>query len=496
MAPTTTASGAADPGLSFRVDSIDRLLAALVADLEPDRVLGAEAASLYGAFARLERLVVAAKTLLAPRVAASGHWESEGHRSPASLLATLEGVSAGQARRTLETGQRLEALPATEEALRSGTLSGPKVIEITQAASLDPGAEASLLAGADSDSLHVVKERCLRSRATSSRRDPMATYRRIHAKRTFTSWTDAEGAFCFQGRDTAERGALLLARLEAVADRLGRDQAGNPTVTDDATCPTDLPDSRGARRIDALFLLCTARSAVRGSRRSSDPGPTGAADDGPIDDDPSGGEPKARVIVRVDLAALRRGRARPGELCEIDGQGAVPVPIARHLAEDGLLAAVFVEAGDIRAVHHFGRTINARLRTALRLRDRHCVVPGCTVAYGLEIDHVVAMEMGGPTCLDNLALLCHHHHRRKTFEGWQLSRTGPTDEDPGWRFVEQPEFGQEPDLGADSPEWVRQAHGARWCPSRAAAPPPGADPPPARGPTPAPRLPTTVSNHD
>jgi len=66
MAPTTTASGAADPGLSFRVDSIDRLLAALVADLEPDRVLGAEAASLYGAFARLERLVVAAKTLLAP----------------------------------------------------------------------------------------------------------------------------------------------------------------------------------------------------------------------------------------------------------------------------------------------------------------------------------------------------------------------------------------------------------------------------------------------
>ena len=171
-------------------------------------------------------------------------------------------------------------------------------------------------------------------------------------------------------------------------------------------------------------------------------------------DDPVAREPRATVIVRVDLAALRRGRARPGELCEIDGQGPVPVPVARYLAEDGLLAAVFVEAGDIRAVHHFGRTINARLRTALALRDRCCVVPGCGVAYGLEIDHVVAMESGGPTCLSNLALLCHHHHRRKTFEGWQLSRTGPSDEDPSWRFVDQPPFGQEPGLGADAPPEV------------------------------------------
>ncbi len=126
MAPTTTASGAADPGLCSRIDVVDRQLAALVADLEPDRVLGSEAASLYGAFARLERLVVAAKTLLAPRVAASGHWESEGHRSPASLLATLEGVSAGQARRTLETGQRLEVTAGNRGGPAVGHTVGPQ----------------------------------------------------------------------------------------------------------------------------------------------------------------------------------------------------------------------------------------------------------------------------------------------------------------------------------------------------------------------------------
>jgi hypothetical protein len=115
-----------------------------------------------------------------------------------------------------------------------------------------------------------------------------------------------------------------------------------------------------------------------------------------------GATPPATVIVRVDLAAVRRGR-----------------------------------------------TINRRLRTALAFRDRRCVVPGCGVAYGLEIDHVHPLESGGRTELDNLALLCGHHHRQKTYEGWVLERTGPTDEDPRWRFTPQPPFGQEPDLGLD-----------------------------------------------
>jgi hypothetical protein len=308
----------------------------------------------------------------------------------------------------------------------------------------------------------------------------MVTYRRIHAERSFAAWTDAEGAFCFQGRDTADRGALLLAHLDRLADRLQREaRAGEPSGNGGRTSTPEPPDSRAAHRADALLLLCTGRRPAWGPTDSAsgvedpvDPTcrPMDIGAQGPVDADQAPGghtvtgrgtsdgddgsvrsEPRAAVIVRVDLAALRRGRTRTGELCEINGQGPVPVPIARYLAEDSLLSAVFVEAGDIRAVHHFGRTINARLRTALRLRDRHCVVPGCTVGYGLEIDHVVAMERGGPTTLDNLALLCHSHHRRKTFEGWQLSRTGPSDEDPEWRFVEQPEFGQEPGLGSGSP---------------------------------------------
>ena len=102
---------------------------------------------------------------------------------------------------------------------------------------------------------------------------------------------------------------------------------------------------------------------------------------------------------------------------------------------------------------------NARLRTALVARDRTCVVPGCGVSWGLEIDHVVPFAEGGPTSLDNLALLCHHHHFLKTFEGWVLERTGGERTDgggpgraragPTWTFEPPAPFGQEPDLGMD-----------------------------------------------
>ncbi len=101
------------------------------------------------------------------------------------------------------------------------------------------------------------------------------------------------------------------------------------------------------------------------------------------------------------------------------------------------------------------RTINRRLRTALALRDRRCVVPGCPVAYGLEIDHLHPLESGGRTELDNLALLCHHHHRMKTYDGWVLERTGPTDEDPRWRFPPSRPSARSPTSGSTGPRTCR-----------------------------------------
>ncbi len=463
--------GAADggPGLAARMSSVGDALAGLLADLDPGLLVGPDAVALYRDFCRLERLVCGGKTLLAPRIAESGCWEADGHRSAAGLLASLEGGTAGAARRTLEAGRALVDLPGTEAALRSGTLSGPKLTEVTRAAGCDPDAEGSLLAGIDRAPLGVVKERCRSVRTQAASADPAATLARIHAQRSFTSWTDDEGAFCFSGRDSAERGARLVARLHPVVERLRRDrrEAGTgPGGHRPAGAPVPPPESEAALRADALFALVTGTRRPRpgpdgpdGPDPDGTTGPDGpdgdpeaeAADLGDVEDLVAAGPP-ATVLVRVDLAALRRGRARPGELCELDGHGTVPVEVVRSLVDDAFLACVFTEAGDIRAVAHLGRTINRHLRTALALRDRHCVVPGCQVAYTLEIDHVVPLESGGDTRLDNLALMCRHHHRLKTYEGWTLERTGPTDEDPRWRFTPPPPFGQEPGLGLDRPD--------------------------------------------
>ena len=339
-----------DAGLGARLASAHALLAAVVNELDPDCLTGDGAAELYGSFAGLERLSMAGKTLVARRVEASGVWRDTGHRDAATMLAEVEGVSPGQARTTLAAGRRLEALPGTEDVLRAGRLSAPKVAELTGAGILDPARESDLLEGADELPLYAVRERCNRSRATSGSNDPLATVRRIRAGRHFSSWTDPEGAFCYQGRDTADRGAQILSHLGSVATRLRRARA--------ATDPENTEPER-ALRADAFFALVTRRHpgagappppGPRGSRTSS--GPRSDPRDGPdldpdIDPDTVGREvppgpdgtgqtgppgslidrpPVCSVVVRVDLAALLRGHAEMASSVRSTTRGRSPCP--------------------------------------------------------------------------------------------------------------------------------------------------------------------------
>ena len=57
------------------------------------------------------------------------------------------------------------------------------------------------------------------------------------------------------------------------------------------------------------------------------------------------------------------------------------------------------------------RLPDARLRRLLQARDRSCRFPGCGAGQFLHAHHVVHWADGGPTDIDNLALLCVRHHR-------------------------------------------------------------------------------------
>ncbi len=487
-------AGPFDGGLGVRLGSALAVLSSVVADLEPARLGGADARALYASFVMVERLAVGAKALLAPRIDATGIWRDEGFRDAASFLAAIEGVPPGHARSTLDLGRQLDKLPDTEDALRQGKLSRPKAAELVEAAADDPASEAELLEGAAEEPFFAVRDRCRRAKAASSASDPEAAVRRAHAARSFTSWSEVDGSFHYKGSDTAERGAQILRYINSLADGIRRQatRANSPQAH----------QPQRALAADAFFALVTrpgpgtADGDGDGDPDTFDGGLDGDGLDGDgLDDDgldgtvpgsdtvPGGGEPASGTVptssasdgddddpidlsaivnrpptcsatVVVDLAALVRGSVEDGETCEIQGIGPIPVSVARSMMSDSFLRFLFTEDGDIRAVSHPGRTINQKLRTALAFRDRGtCVVPGCGTRHRLEIDHVVGREDGGLTELDNLCLLCHHHHFLKTHEGWTLTRSDANGRDrPTWAFEPQPAFGQEPDLGYDTDE--------------------------------------------
>jgi hypothetical protein len=63
---------------------------------------------------------------------------------------------------------------------------------------------------------------------------------------------------------------------------------------------------------------------------------------------------------------------------------------------------------------------SARLARLVRVRDRSCRFPGCTIAAVFcDIDHVHPWPTG-PTSAENLMCLCRRHHRVKQRPGWRV----------------------------------------------------------------------------
>jgi hypothetical protein len=57
------------------------------------------------------------------------------------------------------------------------------------------------------------------------------------------------------------------------------------------------------------------------------------------------------------------------------------------------------------------RAVPTALRRALIARDRCCTFPGCTHDKWIDAHHIQHWADGGETKLDNLTMLCTHHHR-------------------------------------------------------------------------------------
>jgi hypothetical protein len=364
----------------------------VVCGFEPERLAGDDAVRAMEVFGELERLGAAGKALAARRVEVTRAWQASGTRSAAHFVAARCGSSVRSAVQSLETARRLDDLPATAEALRTGKLSAAQVHEIVSVAGERPALEAELVAAAGCETLPALQERCRAVRAEGSA--GVERYERVRRNRYLRHWSDDEGGLRLEARLCPDDGAKVVAALDghrrdifAAARRAGRRE------------PYE------AYAADALVAL--AESVGEGRKRV------------PV------------VQVRVDHAALVRGSVGDGEVCEIPGVGPIPVATARALANDCILKVLVTKGVDVVAVAHGGRTIPAPVRSALEVRDPKCVIPGCDLRDRLEIDHVVPFVEGGPTSLENLARLCHPHHALKTHQGWTLGgRPGAWTWDP------------------------------------------------------------------
>jgi uncharacterized protein DUF222/HNH endonuclease len=135
-------------------------------------------------------------------------------------------------------------------------------------------------------------------------------------------------------------------------------------------------------------------------------------------DSSSAARPLVWVIAGQEQLATGRG------VCELAGGGAISAAAAQRLACDCDMATVAVGAGGEEInVGRAQRRATATQRRLLWLRDRGCTFPGCGRPPGwCEAHHIVCWEHGGPTDLDNLALLCSHHHHLCHEGGWRLRR--------------------------------------------------------------------------
>jgi len=425
------------------------LIKGFLAGFEPDRYPGVDAVELVRRFTTIERLGAAGKTLAAGRVESSGAWRQSGDRSPEAWLAAATGTTLSESAGVLDAAGKVADLDATGVAMREGRLSPQQTAAVVSAASVDPDSESNLLATADRQSLRALQDQARTVRQAARGEAALADRDRIHRTRYLRHWTSDDGAFEGRFRLTPDHGAVVLAALATHRPPAGRES-----------------DGHDAREADALVAVARSASAGGGGGEGSN-------------------IPPAVINVRVDYEALRRGHTEPGETCEIEGIGPVPVATVQHAAEDAILRAILTDGDRVIDECTAGRTVSTRMSRAVKARDRTCAVPGCDVTEHLQTHHLHDVHLGGPTKLTNLARVCPYHHEQITYQGAELGGGHP---DWHWRppSRKQSIFSAGP-TGSDGTD------------SRASADPPGEPPrlgpsaaPPSPGPpptTPRPRRP-------
>jgi len=230
--------------------------------------------------------------------------------------------------------------------------------------------------------------------------------------------------------DLGARGRDVSGTFGVPDEQINGDQADDERFDDDQAdddqTSGDLPDDEqaGADRRD------DHRVRVEGS--ASDPKP-GASESGVS-------RPVPRLTRELVVHVMIDGVSGAG----IVTPGRVPIT-AEHLRSwCGAPATTMITIRPVIDLNEPCETsayrIPDRVREHVALRDRRCCFPYCdrpahpvpirwTVddqpVFGVDIDHIIPFDQGGPTSTGNTAPLCRHHHRIKTITRWRYFMLRP-----------------------------------------------------------------------
>ena len=129
------------------------------------------------------------------------------------------------------------------------------------------------------------------------------------------------------------------------------------------------------------------------------------------------------VVVHVPIGALVEESGETTTLAgELERDGLISAETVRQIACDATIAiGVDDDVGHTMYEGRARRTPSDAQRREVMRRDRHCRFPGCTNVTFTNTHHIVPWKPGGRTDLDNLALMCVHHHHVVHSEGWEMT---------------------------------------------------------------------------
>lgn len=334
----------------------------------------------------------------------------------AAVLRDSARLPGHQARRVVKVAERLGEMPNTAAVLEAGAITLEHAAALVGAAEqcgaglVDNDADLLERAGQTSPEAFARQARDFAARRSADRgEDRLERQRRA---RRASSFIDPETGM---GR--------LAADFDPISHNLVTQAIDNRTDTlyradGSRDGQPDLVRTSRQRRADALFELITGRDATTRAPLASEaitgdgPAETAAAGRNRANGNRLGAGVCApnQLVVVADIGVI--DGTDPDGRCEILGTGPVPPAVLARLSPDTRLAGmIFAGNGQPLWLGRSRRLSNGLQHLAVAVRDRGCVDCGEPM-HRCEIHHVREWSNGGHTDIDNLAALCHTHHRQ------------------------------------------------------------------------------------